>query len=94
MGGKLVQTLDSGMGWGNLHRNGDGEFFVGTGWRWRIFHGDGMGMGQILWGWGGDGDNFIYRVTLYYPLMFVGTCLFTQMHTQSKNYKYKISLKI
>ena len=37
VGGKLVQTLDSGVGWGwgwrNLHWNGDrdGEFFVGMG---------------------------------------------------------------
>jgi len=36
VGGKLVQTLDSGVGWGwgrgNLHGNGDGDgkFFVGT----------------------------------------------------------------
>ena len=60
VGGKLVQTLDSGVGWGwgwgrgNLHGNGDGdgEFFVGTGCGWGIFHGDGMGMGKILWGWG------------------------------------------
>jgi len=70
VGGKLVQTLDSGVGWGwgwgrgNLHGNGDGngEFFVGTGLGWGKFHGDGMG--KILWGWGGDGDNFIYHVTL------------------------------
>ena len=50
--GKLVQTLDSGVGWGwgrgNLHGNGDGEFFVGTGWGWGKFHGDGAGMGTIL----------------------------------------------
>jgi len=56
VGGKLVQTLDSGVGWGwgwrNLHWNGDrdGEFFVG--------------MGKISWGRDGDGENFIYRVTL------------------------------
>ena len=70
VGGKLVQTLDSGVGWGwgrgNLHGNGDGEFFVGTGWGWGKFHGDGMG--KILWKWGKDGDNFIYHVTLYFAL--------------------------
>ena len=58
VGGKLVQTLDSGVGWGwgwgNLHWNWDGEFFVGTGWGWGIFH--------------GDGDNFIYHVTLYFQV--------------------------
>jgi len=45
VGGKLVQTLDSGVGWGwgNLH--GDGEFFVG--------------MGKISWGRDGDGENFM-----------------------------------
>ena len=56
VGGKLVQTLDSGVGWGwgwgrvNLHGNGngDGEFFVGTGWGWGKFYGDGAGMGTIL----------------------------------------------
>ena len=56
-GGKLVQTLDSGVEWGwgcgrgNLHGNGDGdgEFFVGMGWGWGKCHGDGMGMGKILW---------------------------------------------
>jgi len=51
VGGKLVQTLDSGLGWGwgrgNLHGNGDGddEFFVG--------------MGNISWGRDGDGENFM-----------------------------------
>ena len=28
--GKLVRTSDSGVGWGNLHGNGDGDFSVGT----------------------------------------------------------------
>jgi len=69
VGGKLVQTLDSGVGWG---WGWVGEIYTGMGmgmgnflWGWRIFHGDGMGMEKILWGWGGNGDNFIYRVTLY-----------------------------
>ena len=54
VGGKLVQSLDSGVGWGwaggNLHRYGDGngEFFVGTGWRWGKFYGDGAGIETIL----------------------------------------------
>ena len=67
VGGKLVQALDSGVGsgWGNLHRNGDGD---------RDFCGDGMGMGNISWGWDGDEENLVgmgcgwgqfhYRVTL------------------------------
>ena len=49
----MVQTLDSGVGWGwgNLHGNGDGEFFCGDGVGMGIFHGDGenfVGMGTIL----------------------------------------------
>ena len=64
VGGKFVQTLDSG--WDGV---GDGEIYTGMG----------MGMANFLWGrgrdgenfmgtgwgWGRDGDNFIYRVTLY-----------------------------
>jgi len=58
--GKLVQTLDSGVGWGwgrgNLHGNGDGdgEFFCGDG---ENFMGTGWGWGQFY----GDGDNFIFH---------------------------------
>ena len=55
VGGKLVQTLDSGVGWGwgwgqgNVYGNGDGDFFCG----------DGVGMRKISWGWDGDGKNFM-----------------------------------
>jgi len=53
--GKLVQTLDSAVGWGwgwgrgNLH--GD----MG----WGIFNGDAVGTGNISWGRDGDGENFM-----------------------------------
>jgi len=55
VGGKLVQTLDSGVGWGrgNFNGNGDGEFFVG--------------MGKISWGRDGDGENFPIPKNFYTP---------------------------
>ena len=49
VGGKLVQTLDSGpLGWDG-DADGDGEIYTGMG----------MGMGNFLCGRGGDGDNFM-----------------------------------
>jgi len=66
VGGKLVQTLDSGVecGWGREIYTGMGMGMENFLWGRGKFHGDGMGMGKILWGWDGDGDSFIYRVTL------------------------------